>query len=291
MRAVQSPTHRDAADRACQLNRRNNDSALANAHGDGFPRVPLLAEGSVLPFLGRHYAADFARQIDPGLLSKPKGCRPLGDLADSQPLGERVEKHVTRLVDPLGNIHRSVRAMFREHPAFESTPVEDRAAAAVHVQVLGNTFLQSGHGHDDLEHRARRQLRLNGFVQQGVVRIVGQLVPFVARDAHGKIVGIKRWPANHGQHFAVARVHGHDGAVLSFQRLLRRFLEVDINRQLELLPGYSGDVRVLGSSHFFAFAVDQHLARAVAAFEQVVILRFHSTFADDVAALVGIELA
>ena len=37
------------------------------------------------------------------------------------------------------------------------------------MQVLRNAFLHAGGGHDDLEHRAGRELRLNRFVQQRLV--------------------------------------------------------------------------------------------------------------------------
>ena len=63
----------------------------------------------------------------------------------------------------------SVRAMFGEHPALEESPVESRAARAVHMHILRDTFLHSGRRHDDFKNRARSKLRLNGFIQQRVV--------------------------------------------------------------------------------------------------------------------------
>ncbi len=106
------------------------------------------------------------------------------------------------------------------HPAAKATSVELRSAGAVHVQVLCDSFLPTRDRHDDLEGRTRRKLRLNRFVQQRLVRVRNQLVPFVARDAYGKIVGIECRPAHHRQNFPGPRIHRDDCAILPFQRFL-----------------------------------------------------------------------
>ncbi len=59
---------------------------------------------------------------------------------------------------------------------------------------------QAGQGHERLERGPGRLLRLDGFVQQRVVGIVGNFLPVLGLDAHGKLVGIESragspWPA------------------------------------------------------------------------------------------------
>ena len=126
------------------------------------------------------------------------------------------------------------------------------------VERLRDPFLPSRHRHDDLESRSGRQLRLNGLVQQGFVGIVDQPVPFVAGYADGEIVGIKSRTADHGKDLAGARIHGHDCAILAFQRLFGGNLQVDVDRQLELLAGYGRGL--VEPAHFLAAAVHQCLA-------------------------------
>src|SRR5215472_7649414 len=92
--------------------------------------------------------------------------------------------------------------MLRRYPALEVATVKTLAAAAIHDQVLRNALLHAGRRHDDLEHRAWRELRLDCFVQQRLARIADQLVPLVARDAYRKCIGVESWPADHCQNLA-----------------------------------------------------------------------------------------
>ena len=65
-------THGNRADRTQQLHRRDCDRALADAHRNRFPGKPFLFEVTDLPLFGRHHAADFIGQVDPGFLSQAK---------------------------------------------------------------------------------------------------------------------------------------------------------------------------------------------------------------------------
>ena len=118
------------------------------------------------------------------------------------------------------------------YPAFKVPSVERRAAVAGYLHILRDAFLQSGRRHDDFEHRSRRQLRLNGLVQQRMIIVVDQFRPFTFLDAHGKIVGIVGRSADHRENLARARIEGYDRAVPAFQRLLSGDLQININRQL-----------------------------------------------------------
>ncbi len=91
-----------------------------------------------------------------------------------------------------------------------------------------------------LNARAGRQLCLDGLVQQRIIGIGDQLVPLAIGNSHGEIVGIESRAADHGQDFAGARVHGDHGSVSSSNSLFRRDLQIDVEGQLELLPGTAG---------------------------------------------------
>ena len=212
---------RDRRDRAHQLHRSNRHRSLADANRNRFSGEPLLLEIADLPFFRRHHAAHFVGQIDPSLLAQSKDSRVFCDAVDTQLFRQRIKENIARLVDRLRKVHWAVTAF---HPASEAPAIKVGAPAAVHVEGLGNPFLPARRRHNDLERRAGRQLRLNRFIQQRLVRIIHQLVPLVPRNLHGEVVRIKGRPAHHRQNFPGVRIHGDDGAVLPFDGLLRRNL-------------------------------------------------------------------
>src|SRR2546429_6160284 len=59
-------------------------------------------------------------------------------------------------------------------------------------------------------------------------------ISFVARDAHRKIVGIRRGVTEHGQDFAVARVERNDRAGTRTEGLFGDELQVIVNAELNL---------------------------------------------------------
>src|SRR5512142_3417898 len=115
------------------------------------------------------------------------------------------------------------------HPASEAAAVELCPACTVHMQILRDMLLPSGYRHDDLECRSGSKLRLNGFVEQRFIWIGDEFVPLVTGDADGKIIRIEGRSADHGEDFTCVRIHGDNGTVLSFQRLLCRNLQIDID--------------------------------------------------------------
>src|ERR1041385_5048740 len=217
-----------------------------------------------------------------GALPNAYHACPFGDLLNAQPLRQRIEKDIARLINSLGNIRRPMCALrIVLDPALVVAAKENPSARAVHHQGLGHAFLQTRYRHNDLEHRTGRHLRLNGFVQQWRIRIFRQLFPFFGGDAHGKIVRIESWPAHHGQYFPIARVHGDDCTVLAFQCLLCRLLHIQIDSEIQLMARHSRYVGVSGTSNFLASAVDQHAAGPVLAHQKIVVFQLNAGLADD----------
>ncbi len=171
-----APIHRNGADRAHQLHRSDRHRALADAHRNRFPGEPLLLEIADLPFFRRHHAAHFVRQVDTSLLPQSKGGRVFCDAIDAKFFRQRIKENIAGLVNRFRQVDG---AMASFHPATEAPAIERRAPIAMHVEGLRNPFLPPGRRHNDLERRAGRELGLNRFVQQRLVGIVDQLVPFV----------------------------------------------------------------------------------------------------------------
>src|SRR5579859_2300514 len=99
MRTIEDTAHGNSADGASQLYRAGGDRALADAYRDDLTGIPFLAQVLDLPLLGRHQAADFAGQVDAGLLSHAQGRRPFRDLCDAHALRQREEECIARLIN------------------------------------------------------------------------------------------------------------------------------------------------------------------------------------------------
>ena len=144
--------------------------------------------------------------------------------------------------------------------------------------VVDGAGFQAGQRHDRLERRARRLLRLNGAVQQRVVRVVGDFLPVLGLDADGEFVGIEGRPADHGQHLAGARIERHHRAVLAVHGQLGHGLQIQIDGELQILAGH-GRLVLQHLAHLAAI-VHHHLALAVHAHQRVVVLALDAELAD-----------
>ena len=171
MRTVHDSTAGDPPNGPGQLNWGHYNRPLPNPDGDRFPGVPLLFEVLDLPLFRRHHTADFLGKINSRFLAQAESCSVLCDALNAQLLRQRVEEDITRLINAPADLHRAVDTVLRCDPAFEVAAIERRATVADHPQVLRNAFLQACGGHDDLEHRARGKLRLDGLIQEWMVLI------------------------------------------------------------------------------------------------------------------------
>ena len=244
-----------------------------------------MLEVADLPLFRRHHTGNFVRQVDAGFLAKSQSRGVFCDAVDAEFFRQRVEENIAGLVDRFFETHRSVAAF---HPTAKTAAIEFSAPDAVHVKVLRNPLLPSGNRHDDFESGTRRQLRLNRFVQQRLVRIVDQLVPLVAGNADGKIIGVEGGTAHHGQNFAGVRVHGDHCSILAFHGLLGGNLEIDIEGQLKLLSGNGGGF--IEASNFAPMAVDQRASRTVLSHQNRVVLPLHARNSNHVAGAIKLEL-
>ena len=149
---------------------------------------------------------------------------------------------------------------------------------------LRDPFLPARDRHDDLEGRSRRQLRLNGFIEQRLVGVSDELIPLVAGDAHREVIGIERRAADHREDFSGMRIHGDNGPILAFQRLFRGNLQIDVDGQLQRLSGNS--LRLAEAANLAPVAVDQRLPGAVLAHQHVVVLPLDTGNANHVAGVI-----
>ena len=137
----------DAAESAGELDGRGGDGALADADGDDFAGVPLLVLGLELPGGGGHGAGDLVGEIDAGLLREAERGGVFGDGVDAEAVREGVVEGVAGLGDGVVDVDHAVVFVAGEEVAVEG------GAAVAHAtcMVLGDVFLESGDGHDDLE--------------------------------------------------------------------------------------------------------------------------------------------
>ncbi len=111
-----------------------------------------------------------------------------------------------------------------------------------------------------------------------------QLVPFIAMDADCERIGVVAGMRNQGQDLAIARIHRDHGAVVFAQGDLGCLLQVEIDGEFQIMARLG----VLGSenAHLAAVAVDDHVARAVVAAQDLIVGLFHARLSDHVPGLV-----
>jgi len=132
----------------------------------------------------------------------------------------------------------------------------------------------------DLEDGAGRELGLNGAIKKRAQFIFVELLPLFLGNANREIVWIRRWPTDHSENFAGARIERDHGAGARAEGLFGNRLQIVVNGQLNL---FAGDRILLGKViDFFADAIDDDAAHAVRAHQDVVVLTFEAGFADDV---------
>ena len=131
-------------------------------------------------------------------------------------------------------------------------------------------------------------MRLDGAVQHRVVRVVRDLFPVFRADAPGELVGIVGRVADHGQHFAIARVQRHHRPVSPLHGQLGHHLQVQVQRQLQAFARNG----LLNRCHLVLVAavVHHHLPLTVLAHQGVVVLPLDARLPDHVSLVVLDEL-
>ncbi len=143
-------------------------------------------------------------------------------------------------VDVAGLIHRTEQidgAVAFLLPILEGYPAQmELSSAAQAVHGCQGAFLEAGGGHDDLEDGARRVLRLDRPVQEGMGRILDDGQPCRAIDGAREAVDVEGRRGDHGQHVAVARIQDHHGPRVSGHGLLGRLLDAAVDGGDDLCP-------------------------------------------------------
>ncbi len=113
------------------------------------------------------------------------------------------------------------------------------------------------------------------------VRVVDKLIPILLGDPGRKTVGIEGRRAGHGKDFSVGRVHGHDGPHLAREELLRSFLKVEIERQLQFSAYLS--FHFVQETDLPSDAGYKHLPLSIRSREVLVVDSLDSRLADQIA--------
>ncbi len=275
----QHSTGRNPAQRARQLQRRHLDRALPDADGDCLARVPLVVLRLQLPFGAGHDPGGFVRKVNARLHTDAYLVAIVRHGVDAQAVRQRVKERIARVGNRGMDVHAAMVPVTGKEVSVETCP-----AIALHVHALRHTLLQSCQRHDDFERRPRRQLRLDGLVQQRMVGVIEDGLPVSPGQPHGKLIWIERRPRHHRQDFAGMGIQRHHRADLAFHRLLRRPLDVQIDRQPQVLPR----LRILLAHHadLAPVRVHNHVPRSILPPQNLVVSLLHAALADHIARLI-----
>ena len=169
--------------------------------------------------------------------------------------------------------------------AAEKTPIERAAAATRDLEVgLDHALFECGYHHGYLERRSGRVAALQCAILQRLQRIAVERSPSAAIDAGSERIGIVGGQADECDDIAIPRIEHHRSAVEAQrpERILRRLLDVVVNRQPQLMA--FDRVRFADRVELAAEAVDDDLSLAVNPRQQLVVRMLDSRVADDVAA-------
>src|SRR5262245_7155 len=235
---ARSPEDAAVGDRrheARDLHRRDEHGALPDRHVDRLADRERLALTPARRLGLRQEAELLPREVDGGRLTEPEGARIADDGGAADLETGHVEEDVAGVLDRAAEIAGPVPAFL---PVLEDGAAQLELAGAVRpVKRRDRALLKAGRRHDDLEHGARRVLRLDGTVEQRKVRILYHTQPGFAIDGPGEAVDLEGRRGHHREHIAVARIHDDDGAGLALHRALGRLLDPTVDRRDDLGAG------------------------------------------------------
>ncbi|CAJ0798424.1 hypothetical protein LMG18090_03708 [Ralstonia mannitolilytica] len=219
--------------RVRQLQDREAVVALADAQRDRFTVVPLLLLGALvrfaLPFGGRQDAGALAFDVDPGDLPEAQRLHEIVDRVDAHVVGELVVVRIARHHDGAEHVDPAVAA----RRIVAERVVAERERARVGHAPLWRALaeLQRGQCHEGLVGGAWRIGAAQRAVQQRLVGRVVELVPGCRVDALDEEVRVERRLRDEGQDVARLRLDRHQRAAAVAEELLRQPLQVDVERQ------------------------------------------------------------
>src|ERR1051326_2217119 len=276
---------RDGRHHHRDLQRRDDERSLADADGDRLRRVPLAVLLLRRPFGRGDEAGFFAVEVDLRDRAEAEGLGVLRDLVDAETRRGVVEKDVARDLERVFDGDGAVPLLA---PAAEAAPEEDRAAAAVERGAgADRAFRETRRRHHGLEDGAGGVEALDGAIELDLERVRDDGFPDLGREALRVDVRIERRRRDHRQHFAVARVE-HDRGADEFvfrEVLLGAALEIEVDRQIDVVAGDRILARraVLGETA--AVAVVLPVLRAVLAAEELVVHQLDAALAEEIALL------
>ena len=177
------------------------------------------------------------RQIDTGGTSEAAQIEIPAQLIDAQFQPKLIEVDIARLFYSADSIDGSMpgRKPAAEIPVAELIAAQTRAERRV---AIDDALLEAGPESHELGGRTRRIQTVERPVQQRVGGVAADFLPEAFGDDRRKDVGIVTGIGYHGQHLAVARIHGDDGTAA--ERIQSRRggpLYIQIDREIDIRPG------------------------------------------------------
>ncbi|VVE43807.1 hypothetical protein PNO31109_04294 [Pandoraea nosoerga] len=220
-----------------ELQDRERVVTLADAQADRLAVVPLLLRGLLvglaLPFGRGQDAARLALDVDARELAEAERRHEVVDRVHAEVVREHVVIRVVRDHDRAIHVDPALTVA---HVVAERV-VAQRERARVLEAPVRRAFAQfeRGERHERLVRRADRIRAAQRPVEQRPVGRVVEGVPVLLVDAFDEQVRVEARRRHERQHVAGLRLDGHDRAAPSGECLLGHLLELDVDRQHEVV--------------------------------------------------------
>ena len=273
----------------CHLERRLRVGALPDGQTQNLPLQRFVTEGTLpeIPPL-RKDASAFLRQVNAALLGEADPDAVLEHWIQSYPLAELVEIHVAGVGDGSRQIQIPV-TLGEPAPAVKTSPYDAPGARLGHfLSGTHHTPFECDRRSSQLPRRAGRIESHHRSIEQGLLRIRLEYVPFLRAQPAYERVRIKRGSRVQGEHPAVRRVQGdHSPIERVGEDLVNPFHQVEIQREPNIFAGLTGvflDARE--RPHDATQRIDLEISHSSAPLESLFILALDAHLADQEALLV-----
>ncbi len=197
------------------------------------------------------------------------------DRVDADAPRRLVEEDVARNLDAAMQVDMAVAALL---PAMEIMIAEAQRAGAEDGKILVQSRLHRRHRHRRLKSRTGRIDAGQHLVDQRLVIVGGQRLPFVLAEPDIEEVGIEPGRRRHRQHVPVRYVHHHTRGALVADALVDELLQLLVDGEPDVVAGLARGARKLADDA--AIGVDLDAADAGGAAHLVLELLFDAALAN-----------
>jgi hypothetical protein len=297
MRLIRHAIRCDHRDGVRELDRREGVVALTDAGGDAVAEIPLAVflaivlagEALTLPVARRQHARELALDVDARLASETELRQEAKGVVDVGLARENVVVRVARDDDRLVHVDAAMTARLvvieavRGARKLEVTWIRDR------LRRRAFSRRERGQCEERLYRGAGRICAAQWSIEQRLVGRIVEELPVGGIDSIDEEVRVVARLRDERENLAVARVDRDERAAARAERRLGDFLQLDVEREREVVAGGRRDARQ--RAHSAAAGVDLDLLDAGRAVQLTLVGELDADLADIVGALVVGALA